>query len=100
MVLKTFLTLHETGLYVICAPESPVEADGITADHVRQLLRTLATEFRYVVVDTAPGLSDHTLAAMDETTDLVMMSSMDVPGLRGLRKEVDTVRELGLLQQR
>ena len=100
MVLKTFLTLHETGLYVICAPESPVEADGITAEHVRHLLRTLATEFRYVVVDTAPGLSEHTLAAMDETTDLVMLSSMDVPGLRGLRKEIDTLRDLSLLQQR
>jgi pilus assembly protein CpaE len=97
MVLKTFLTLHETGLYVICAPESPVEADGITTEHVRQLLRTLAAEFRYVVVDTAPGLSDHTLAAMDETTDLVLLSSMDVPGLRGLRKETETLRELGLL---
>jgi pilus assembly protein CpaE len=100
MVLKTFLTLHETGLYVICAPESPVEADGITADQVRQLLRTLAAEFRYVVVDTAPGLAEHTLAAMDETTDLVMLSSMDVPGLRGLRKEIDTLRDLGLLQER
>jgi pilus assembly protein CpaE len=99
-VLKTFLTLHETGLYVICAPESPVEADGITVEHVRRLLRTLAAEFRYVVVDTAPGLSEHTLAAMDETTDLVLLTSMDVPGLRGLRKEIATLRELNLLEQR
>lgn len=97
MVLKTFLTLHETGLYVICAPESPVEADSISAADVRQLLTMLASEFRYVVVDTAPGLSEHTLAAMDETTDLVLLSSMDVPGLRGLRKELDTLRQLDLL---
>ncbi|SDT05867.1 pilus assembly protein CpaE [Friedmanniella luteola] len=100
MVLKTFLTLHETGLYVLAAPESPIEADGISADDVRGLLRTLATEFRYVVVDTAPGLSEHTLAAMDETTDLVLLSSMDVPGLRGLRKELETLRTLDLLGQR
>lgn len=100
MVLKTVLTLHETGLYVIAAPESPVEADGISAEDVRRLLRTLATEFRYVVVDTAPGLSEHTLAVMDETTDAVLISSMDVPGLRGLRKEVETLRSLDLLGQR
>jgi pilus assembly protein CpaE len=50
-----------------------------------------------VVVDTAPGLSEHTLAAMDETTDLVLLTSMDVPGLRGLRKELDTLRQLDLL---
>ena len=100
MVLKTFLTLHETGLYVIAAPESPVEADGISAAHVRGLLRTLAEEFRYVVVDTAPGLSEHTLAVMDETTDAVLVTSMDVPGLRGLRKELETLRALDLLGQR
>jgi pilus assembly protein CpaE len=100
MVLKTVLTLHETGLYVIAAPESPVEADGISAADVRQLLRSLSHEFRYVVVDTAPGLSDHTLAVMDETTDAVLISSMDVPGLRGLRKEIETLRSLDLLGQR
>ncbi|CAA9308696.1 MAG: Type II/IV secretion system ATPase TadZ/CpaE, associated with Flp pilus assembly [uncultured Friedmanniella sp.] len=100
MVLKTFLTLHETGLYVLAAPESPIEADGISADDVRRLLRTLAGEFRYVVVDTAPGLSEHTLAVLDETSDLVLLSSMDVPGLRGLRKELETLRTLDLLGQR
>ncbi len=99
MVLKTFLTLHETGLYVICAPESPAEADAISAADVARLLRTLASEFRYVVVDTAPGLSEHTLAAIDESSDLVLLTSMDVPGLRGLRKELDTLDALSLPPQ-
>ncbi len=99
MVLKTFLTLHETGLYVICAPESPAEADSISAAEVARLLRTLAGEFRYVVVDTAPGLSEHTLAAIDESSDLVLLTSMDVPGLRGLRKELDTLDALSLPPQ-
>ena len=81
MVLKTFLTQHQSGLYVICAPSSPAEADAISADDVSHLLRMLAAEFRYVVLDTAPGLSDTTLAALDETSDLVMLTSMDVPGV-------------------
>ena len=59
----------------------------------------LASEFRYVVVDTAPGLSDHTLAALDQTTDLVLLASMDVPGVRGLRKELDTLTQLGVAPQ-
>jgi pilus assembly protein CpaE len=96
MVLKTFLTKHETGLYVICGPRTPADADGISGQEVSRLLQTLASEFRYVVVDTAPGLSDHTLAALDQTTDLVLLTSMDVPGVRGLRKELDTLAQLGL----
>jgi pilus assembly protein CpaE len=97
MVLKTFLTLHETGLYVICGPESPAAADSITADEVSHLLQMLASEFQYVVVDTGPGLSEHVLAAMDESSDLILVTSMDVPGVRGLRKELDALTELGML---
>ncbi|PFG38243.1 pilus assembly protein CpaE [Georgenia soli] len=97
MVLKTFLTLHETGLYVICGPDSPAAADTITGEDVSRLLQMLALEFRYVVVDTAPGLSEHTLAALDNTTDHILLTSMDVPGVRGLRKELDTLTELGML---
>lgn len=96
MVLKTFLTKHETGLYVICGPFTPADADAITGPDVSRLLTMLATEFDYVVVDTAPGLSDPTLAALDRTTDLVLVTSMDVPGVRGLRKELDTLSSLGL----
>ena len=41
MVLKTFLTMHKTGLYVICAPNSPAEADAITPEDVTHLLEML-----------------------------------------------------------
>ncbi|MEE6274585.1 AAA family ATPase [Georgenia wangjunii] len=96
MVLKTYLTQHETGLYVVCGPDSPAAADAISAEDVSRLLQMLASEFRYVVVDTAPGLSEHTLAVMDATSDLVLVTSMDVPGVRGLRKELDTLTALGM----
>ncbi len=97
MVLKTFLSLHETGLHVICGPRTPAEADAVTADDVGHLLHMLVSEFQYVVVDTAPGLSEHVLAAMDQTTELVLVTSMDVPGVRGLRKELDALTQLGML---
>ena len=96
MVLKTFLTQHATGLHVICGVDSPAAADMVTADDVSRLLGTLAAEFRYVVVDTAPGLLEHTLAALDETTDPLFVTTMDVPGVRGLRKELKTLDDLGM----
>lgn len=97
LVLKTYLSVHSTGLYVLCGPQTPAAADTISAEAVSALIQSLATEFRYVVLDTAPGLSDHTLAAMDRSTDLILLTSMDVPGVRGLRKELDTLRQLGML---
>ena len=96
MALKTFLTRHPSGLHVLCGVRSPVEADGITAAQVGGILAQLKTEFRYVVIDTAPGMSAQTLAALDHTTDLALITSLDVPGVRGLRKELELLDELEL----
>ncbi|GAA1051454.1 AAA family ATPase [Dietzia natronolimnaea] len=96
MVLKTFLTQHDTGLTVVCGPNSPAEADLVGVSELTHLLQTLAAEFRYVVIDTAPALTDQTLAALDLTDDLILVTSMDVPGVRGLRKELDILRDLGM----
>jgi pilus assembly protein CpaE len=97
MVLKTFLTQHPSGLYAVCGAESPAAGDTVTGEDVTRLLASLAREFRYVVVDTAPGLSEQTLAALDRATDVIMLTSMDVPGVRGLRKELDVLRELAMI---
>jgi pilus assembly protein CpaE len=97
MVLKTFLTQHPSGLYAVCGADNPAAGDTVTAEDVGRLLSALSREFRYVVVDTAPGLSAQTLAALDRATDVVMLSSMDVPGVRGLRKELDVLRELYMI---
>jgi pilus assembly protein CpaE len=97
MVLKTFLTQHPSGLYAVCGAESPAAGDTVSGEDVTRLLASLAREFRYVVVDTAPGLSEPTLAALDRATDVVMLTSMDVPGVRGLRKELDVLRELAMI---
>ena len=97
MVLKTFLTQHPSGLLAICGSASPAAGDTVTGKDVTRLLSSLARQFRYVVVDTAPGLSEQTLAALEQASDAVMLSSMDVAGVRGLRTELDVLTELDLL---
>lgn len=99
MVLKAFLTVHPAGIYALCAPRKPSESDFITADHVSRLLNQLASEFKYVVVDTAPGLGEHCLATLELATDGVWVCGMDVPSIRGLRKSFSVLKELQLLPQ-
>ncbi len=98
MSLKTFLTPHPTGLYALCAPDSPAYADSITGDDVARLVTLLAAQFQYVIIDTAPGLTEHTLAVLDQASDAVMVGGMDVPSIRGLAKELDILRQLSLTQ--
>jgi len=96
MALKTFLTPHVSGLYALCAPDSPARADAITGDDIATLIGLLADEFRFVIVDTAPGLIEHTLTVFDQASDAVMVAGMDVPSIRGLAKELAILRELSL----
>jgi pilus assembly protein CpaE len=99
MVLKAFLTVHPAGIYALCAPKNPVEADHITPDQVARLLDQLADEFQYVVVDTAPGLPEVGLTAMERCTEVVWVAGMDVPTLRGLRSGLDILRQLEILPE-
>lgn len=97
IALKTRMTLHSSGLSVICAPETPAAADALTTDQVSALVELLAGQFRFVVIDTPPGLGPLTLAALDHTTDPVLVTTYDVTGVRGLAKELANLRELGML---
>ncbi len=97
MVLKAYLSVHPSAIYALCAPHSPAEADQISGETVAHLLTQLASEFRYVVVDTAPGLGEHSLAAFEKATDAVLLCSMDVPSVRGLRKQLEVLQELDLV---
>lgn len=100
IALKALLERHGTGLVVVCGADSPAAGDAVTAEQVTRLLQTLRRQFRYVVVDTAPGLTDPTLAAVEASTDLVALSSTDVPAVRGLRSALTLLEELSLLPAR
>jgi pilus assembly protein CpaE len=97
--LKVFLTPHRLGLFALCAPLSPVDADDIEAASVQSLLELLMTSFDYVVIDTASGLDETALAALEVSTDLVLLSAPDVPCVRGTRKEVDALQLIGSRSQ-
>jgi pilus assembly protein CpaE len=99
LVLKAFLTVHPGSIYALCAPPNPVEADEITPEQISRLLEQLAEQFQYVVIDTAPGLPEIGLAAMEQCTDVVWVSAMDIPSVRGLRAGLDVLKQLDILPE-
>lgn len=97
LLLKTFLTVHSAGFYVLCGADSPAANDKVSGDQVIQLVRQLQDQFRYVLIDTAAGLDAATLAALECSDDAVMVTTMDVACLRGVQKEMGLLGELALL---
>ncbi len=99
--LKVFLTRHdETGLYVLAAPDSPAEGEDVAESRARRAIDLLAGEFPYVIVDTPAGLTEHTLGAMELSTDLILVCDMAVASAKGMRKVVDALDHLGMTEPR
>ncbi|MHA6694894.1 AAA family ATPase [Homoserinimonas sp. A520] len=96
MVLKTYLTAHDANFYTVCGAASPIDGDRVTGDQLGALIAQLRDEFRYVVVDTTPGLGEHTLAAIEQSTDLVFVCGMSVTSARGLRTHLAAMESIGL----
>lgn len=100
MALKSFLTAHHTDLWALCGPESPVDGEAVKPEQARQIIQTLSDEFSHVVIDTGAGLDEHALAALEASTDLVLVCAMDVTSVRSLRKEIAALDQLGMTHQR
>jgi pilus assembly protein CpaE len=94
--LKVFLTPHPTGLFALCGPEQPGEADDVSPESLSRWVQMLAEQFAFVVVDTDSGLSEHTLAIAELATDFVFVCATDVPSVRGMRKAMESLELIGL----
>jgi pilus assembly protein CpaE len=94
--LKLALTSHPSGIYTLCAPLNPAQADEVTAEHVNGVLRMLQQSFDYVIVDTDPGLSERVLSALDVSTDIVLVCATEIPSIRGLQKALTALDVVGL----
>lgn len=87
-LVKVFLTGHESGLHVLCAPEEPAAGEVIPVAAAGKVMQLIASEFGYVVIDTPSAVGEHTRAALDFSTDVVLVCDMDVPAVRDLGKVV------------
>jgi MinD-like ATPase involved in chromosome partitioning or flagellar assembly len=97
ITVKTTLMHHPDDFFVIPAPRTPEDADSVPPAALAALLRQLSEIFRYVVVDTTPGLGEHTLAALESSTDAIFVSALTVPSLRALHSELRVLETIGLM---
>ena len=90
-VLETLLTPHRENLFALVAPVQPDAKDNIPAALIGKILRLLKTDFDYVIVDTAPSFDEHVLQAIDETDELLLLTTLDVPTLKNVKIALETL---------
>lgn len=98
--LKVFLAGHPSGLALLAPPDDLVAVEDIEQDAVKRTFAAFTEEFPFVIVDTASGVDRFALAAMEQSTDLLVVSTTDVPSIRAVRRQLDVLDEVGYVSQR
>jgi pilus assembly protein CpaE len=97
--MKVFLTAHPSGLFLLGPLTSLVDSAEINTQQIKSILDLLVDIFEYVVIDTSSGIDDHVITAMEFSTDLLLVTSSEVPSVRALRREVETLDTIGMTRQ-
>jgi MinD-like ATPase involved in chromosome partitioning or flagellar assembly len=95
----SLLTRYQPGLDVLLAPVTPGDAEKIPPRLVGELLAVLRGMYDFVVVDTPAQFSEHVLTAMDVSSQLVLLTTPDVPALKNLRVALDMLDMLSYPRQ-
>ena len=89
-IKQNYLQQHESGLYVLTAPE--IKTEGITINYrtVSTIIENLKLcEFDVIIVDTGANILDYTISAILAATDILALSTCDVVSA----KRIDGVLE-------
>lgn len=101
LTLASYLTPYNKNIKVLAAARNPALAELISTEGILSVLKHMRSLFRYVVVDTASGFQEHTLA-MANASNLVYLnvaynSTFD---LDHLRQSVEFFRSLNFPQEK
>lgn len=89
-----------TGLHILAAPSRPEQAEKISSAQFSKVLEFLTQMYAYVVVDTASLLTDVTLAAIDVSDLIVLVTTQDIPSIKNCRLFLDLLQTLGVERNR
>lgn len=89
-----------SGLHVLAAPSRPEYAERVSSNQFAKVLEYLRQMYAYVIVDTASLLTDATLAAIDVSDLIVLVTTQDIPSIKNCRLFLDLLQTLGIERDR
>jgi pilus assembly protein CpaE len=100
IVEEVMLKHAASGLHILAAPSRPEYAERVSSAQFTKVLEYLRQMYAYVVVDTASLLTDVTLAAIDVSDLVVLITSQDIPSIKNCRLFLDLSQTLGIDRER
>jgi pilus assembly protein CpaE len=85
-LLASYIESHKSGVHVLSAPFEPEIGEEVTGEQIARILALLRSHYDYVLVDTSKSLAPPALAALRTADPIVLITNMDVPSLRNLKR--------------
>ncbi len=96
-IVQEIMIKHEpSGLHILAAPQRPELAEKVSASQFGKVLNYLRQLYAYVIVDTAPILTEITLAALDASDVVVLITTQDIPAIKNVRLFLDLLQTMGV----
>jgi pilus assembly protein CpaE len=92
--LAGYIARHPAGLDILPAPLRPEDAELVTEGKLGRLLEVARESYDVIVVDTSPFFHGPMLATLDQTDELLLVCSLDVPTVKNVRLSLQTLELL------
>jgi pilus assembly protein CpaE len=92
-LLASYIEQHASGVNLLSAPYHPDKAAAVSEDQVRSILAYLRTQYDYIFVD-AKSFGPSTLAAFEQSNDVFLVATVDLPSLRNIQRGLPLIRRV------
>ena len=100
-IVEEVMVKHSsTDLHILAAPSRPEYAEKVTSGQFSTVLEYLTHLYEYVIVDTSPTLTDVTLATIDISDTILLLTTQDIPSIKNCRLFLDLLNNLGIKRDR
>jgi len=94
-LINSLVTPHSTNLSLLAAPREADSADEIEPQHIFEVLQKLREHYDYVVLDPQHTFDSITLAALDQSDEIVLVLTLDIPAIRSTQRALEIFDRLG-----
>jgi pilus assembly protein CpaE len=94
-LMTSFITPYSAKLSLLAAPKEADSADEIEPEHVFEVLQRLRESFDYVVLDPQHTYDAITLAALDQSDEIIIVLTLDIPAIRSTQRALEIFDRLG-----
>ena len=93
--LDAYVMPHPSGVRVLVAPTRPDQASSIVPEFLREVYPLLRATSEFVVLDSSPGFTPEVISAIDNSTYVCMIGTLDTLSLKNTRLGLETLELMG-----